>query len=116
MLLTKYPSAGLIIGGDKNDLNISSLISGIPGVRQIVTKATHKSKILDIILTNLHQYYQIPVIVPPVQPDDPLRGVPSDHSVPLAYLSLQLTSLLGSIKQQQSGLYQNLESWSSRNG
>ena len=84
MLLTKYPSAGLIIGGDKNDLSISTLISGIPGVRQIVSKATHKSKILDIILTNLHQYYQVPIIVPPVQPDDPLRGVPSDHSVPLA--------------------------------
>ena len=84
MLLSKYPSAGIIIGGDKNDLNISALISGIPGVRQIVTKATHKSKILDIIITNLHQYYQVPIIVPPVQPDDPVRGVPSDHSVPLA--------------------------------
>ena len=84
MLLSKYPNAGLIIGGDKNDLNISSLIAGIPRVRQIVTKNTHKSKILDIIITNLHQFYQVPEIVPPVQPDDPTRGVPSDHSTPLA--------------------------------
>ena len=48
MLLTRYPSAGLIIGGDKNDLNISMLITGIPRVRQIVTKNTHKNKILDV--------------------------------------------------------------------
>ena len=84
MLLCKYPNAGLIIGADKNDLNISSLISGIPRVKQIVTQPTHKNKILDIMLTNLHQFYQIPIIVPPVAPDDPTRGVPSDHSTPLA--------------------------------
>ena len=35
-------------------------------------------------MTNLHQFYQIPIIVPPVQPDDPTRGVPSDHRIPLA--------------------------------
>ena len=64
MLLSKYPNAGLIIGADKNDLNITSLISGIPRVRQIVSLATHKDKILDIILTNLHQFYQIPTIAP----------------------------------------------------
>ena len=84
MLLSKYPNAGLIIGADKNDLNITSLISGIPKVRQIVCSSTYKNKKLDIILTNLHQLYQIPIIVPPVQPDDPTRGVPSDHSIPLA--------------------------------
>ena len=49
VLLTKYPNAGIIIGADKNDLNISSLISGIPRTQQIVTKATHKDKILDIL-------------------------------------------------------------------
>jgi hypothetical protein len=83
-LLPKYPNAGLVIGAAKNDLNITSLISGIPRVRQIVSLATHKDKILDIILTNLYQFYQIPIIVPPVAPDDPTRGVPSDHSIPLA--------------------------------
>ena len=51
---------------------------------QIVSKVTHKNKILDIILTNLHRLYQIPIIVPPVMPDDPTRGVASDHSIPLA--------------------------------
>ena len=84
ILLTKYPNAGVIIGADKNDLNISSLLMGIPRVKQIVTKNTYKDKILDIIITNLHQYYLEPVIVPPVPPDDPNCGVPSDHDVPVA--------------------------------
>ena len=83
-LLTKYPNAGLVLGGDKNNLNISSLLLGIPRLRQIVTQATHNDKILDIILTNLHQMYSLPTIVPPVYPDNPLSGaVPSDHSTPL---------------------------------
>ena len=84
-LLTKYPYAGIIIGGDKNNLNITSLLHGIPKLRQIVTESTHKDKILDIIMTNLHQMYCVPKIVPAVQPDDPLSGaVPSDHRTPVA--------------------------------
>ena len=48
-LLSKYPKARLFIGGDKNNLNISSLLTGIPRLRQIVTQNTYKNKILDII-------------------------------------------------------------------
>ena len=84
ILLTKYPNAGVIIGADKNELNISSLIDGLPRVRQIVTKNMHKDKILDIILTNLHQLYRVPIIAPPVAPDDPRSAKPSDHSIPIA--------------------------------
>ena len=83
-LLSKYPNAGLVIGGDKNNLNISALLDGIPKLKQIVTKPTHKNKILDIILTNMSNLYAVPIITPPVQPDDPLVGVPSDHSTPVA--------------------------------
>ena len=36
-------------------------------------------------MTNLHQMYCVPKIVPAVQPDDPLSGaVPSDHRTPIA--------------------------------
>ena len=84
VLLTKYPSARIIIGADRNDLNISSLKVGLPRVRHIVTEYTYQRKIHDIIITNLHQFYLTPIVVPPVAPDDPQRGVPSDHSVPIA--------------------------------
>ena len=84
VLMTKYPNAGVIIGADKNELNISSLIDGLPRVRQIVSRNTHKDKILDIILTNLHQFYKVPFIAPPVTPDDPSSAKPSDHSIPIA--------------------------------
>ena len=85
ILLTKYPQAGVIIGADRNDLNISSLLLGIPRVRQIVTEYTYQNnKIHDIIITNLFRFYLPPIVVPPVAPDDPLKGVPSDHSVPIA--------------------------------
>jgi hypothetical protein len=83
-LLSKYPNAGVVIGGDKNDLNITPLLDGIPRLRQIVTKPTPKNKVLDIMLTNMHLLYCVPIITPPVAPDDPLCGVPSDHSTPIA--------------------------------
>ena len=52
-------------------------------LRQIVNLNTRRQEILDIVLTNLFPYYNSPVIIPPVQPDIPGQGVPSDHSVPL---------------------------------
>ena len=83
-LLSKYPNAGLVLGGDKNDMKIAPLLSGIPKMRQIVTKVTHGFKILDVILTNMSALYSVPIIAPPVPPDNPLVGVPSDHSTPIA--------------------------------
>jgi hypothetical protein len=92
-LLSKYPNAGVVIGGDKNDFYITPLLDGIPRLRNIVTKPTHKAKVLDIMLTNMHSLYSVPIITPPVAPDDPLCGVPSDHStlvaIPLSSDTLQ---------------------------
>ena len=82
-LLTKYPRAGLVIGGDRNEMSISPLLMGLPRLRQLVTKATCNGKILDVLLTNLHEFYSVPEIIPPVPADNPLQGKPSDHSVPL---------------------------------
>ena len=84
-LLTKYPKAGLVIGGDKNDWRIGPLITSLPKVKQIVSLPTLNLKILDVIITNLWEFYSVPLIIPPVPCDDPTNGVPSDHSTAVAY-------------------------------
>ena len=98
-LLSKYPSAGLVLGGDKNDLNITSLLNGIPKLSQIVTLPTYNAKVLDIILTTCANMYCMPIITPPLQPDNPLCYAPSDHSTPVA---IPLTN--ATLEQIQEGL------------
>ena len=84
-LLTKYPKAGLFIGGDKNSLNIAPILQGLPRCRQVVTENTHGEKCIDILITNMATLYLPPEVVPAVQPDDPTRAKPSDHLVPVMY-------------------------------
>ena len=84
-LLTKYPNAGLHIGGDKNEWNIGPLIASLPRLKQVVSLATCNLKTLDVLLTNLWEFYAVPIVVPRVPCDDPNKGVPSDHSTPIAY-------------------------------
>ena len=52
--------------------------------QQIVTKPTRGNKILSVIVTDLHEYYSEPEILPPVKPDVIGNGVPSDHSTPFS--------------------------------
>ena len=52
-------------------------------LHQIVDKNTRKQKILDVIIMNTSGFYNSPVIAPPLQPDIPGVGQPSDHSVPV---------------------------------
>ena len=66
-------------------MELGPVLSGIPKARQIVTKPTHNLKILDVIITNVPAMYCTPEIVPPVPPDDPHCGVPSDHSPAVVY-------------------------------
>ena len=81
--MAKYPDCGILVGGDKNKMDISSLLNCNLKLKQIVNRPTRKQEILDIVLTNLFPFYNAPVILPPVQPDVPGQGVPSDHSVPI---------------------------------
>ena len=57
----------------------------MPKLKQIVSLPTCNLKTLDVILTNLWQFYSVPIVVPPVPCDDPSKGVPSDHSTPVAH-------------------------------
>ena len=83
MLSTQYPNSPIIMGADRNSMDISPIINCGLKMRQIVDKPTRKNKILDVIITNVPDLYKSPVIVPPVPCDVPGAGVPSDHSVPV---------------------------------
>ena len=69
-------------------MSISPLLLSLPKLQQINTQNTCNGKVLDVLLTNLSKYYNVPTVVPPVTADDPNHGSPSDHSpviaVPLA--------------------------------
>ena len=79
-LLNIHKNAGIIISGDRNDMDMSSLLSIDPSLRQTVLQTTRGFKTLDVIVTNLSNFFNEPVIIPPVMPDRPGHGVPSDHS------------------------------------
>ena len=81
---SKYPSAFFALGGDINDLNVDLLLNISPKFRQIVDKPTRGNKTLSVIVSDLWEYYTSPEILPPIQPDIPGIGKPSDHSAPYA--------------------------------
>ena len=83
-MFQKYPNAGVIIAGDRNNLLIEKLLLIDRSLRQIVTKNTRKDKCLDVILTNMGKFYNKPIICPPIKPDNINQGIPSDHKVPVA--------------------------------
>ena len=78
-LLNIHNNAGIIISGDRNDMNMSALMSIDPSLVQTVLQCTRGFKILEVIVTNLSRFFNEPVIIPPVMPDRPGHGVPSDH-------------------------------------
>ena len=83
-LQTIHGDCGIYICGDRNEMDISPILSFNSSLRQIVSSPTRKDKILDVIITNLHKFYETPIIIPPVDADTP-SGSPSDHSVPVAF-------------------------------
>ena len=85
MLKTQYPESPIILGADKNSMDIKPILNCGLRLKQIVDLPIRQGKILDILIMNIPQYYNAPVIVPPVPCDDPSAGVPSDHSVPVSY-------------------------------
>ena len=50
-------------------------------LRQIVLRGTRGLRILDVVLTNLAVFLKEPIIVPPIEVDNPSKGgKPSDHN------------------------------------
>ena len=83
MLACKYPDSAIILGADRNYMDIKPILNCGLRLRQCVDQPTRQGAILDILLMNTFAYYSSVVIVPPIQPDDPTKGKPSDHSVPV---------------------------------
>ena len=64
-------------------MDIKPILSCGLKLRQVVNQNTHGIKILDILIMNTSGYYKSVIIAPPIQPDTPGAGKPSDHSVPV---------------------------------
>ena len=82
LLSAKFPD-GLyfLICGDKNEMGIQQILNLSPGLKQTVENATrlNPDQVLDVIITDLHKYYQSPVVKDPLEPDPDKAGVASDH-------------------------------------
>ena len=90
-LKAQHPESAFICGGDKNDLNIKLLLDIDPSFRQIVPHPTYKQSVLDVLVTDIGQYYEEPVIRDPVQPDNPVGASPSDHKIVFAKVKSNFT-------------------------
>jgi len=78
-LLISHKNAGIMLLGDRNDMEIAALESIEPSLSQIVRKVTRGRMVLDVMLTNLGRFYTEPAILPAIEPDSATNGVPSDH-------------------------------------
>ena len=83
MLTCRYPGSAIILGADKNQMDIAPILNCGLRLRQVVDQPTRQGVILDVIIMNTFPFYKSPIIAPPLEPDDPLCGKPSDHSVPV---------------------------------
>ena len=69
-----------IFGADCNELKLDDILNLSPHLKQVVDKPTHNDKILDPIITDLHTYYQSPIIEKPLEADSDSDSA-SDHKI-----------------------------------
>ena len=72
---SKHPNCGILVTGDFNRLDISGLLNHFR-LKQMVKVSTRRNATLDLVLTNMHDYYYSPQAYPPF-------GL-SDHSTVVA--------------------------------
>ena len=61
---SKHPNCGILVTGDFNRLDISGLLNHFR-LKQIVKVPTRRNATLDLVLTNMHDYYYSPQAYPP---------------------------------------------------
>ena len=78
---TSHPCHLNILGGDVNNLDCGKICDTFPDLVNIVASPTRGNRVLDVLITNLHQGYDKAVIRPPIQPDQICYWAAGDHSV-----------------------------------
>ena len=70
-----------ILAGDTNDLKLDPILDLNSNLKSVVKKPTrlNPDSILDNIITDLSNWYQEPLCLPPLNPDVGSNGAPSDH-------------------------------------
>ena len=61
MLKTQYPESPIILGADKNSMDIKPILNCGLRLKQIVDLPTRQGKTLDILIMNIPQYYNAPM-------------------------------------------------------
>ena len=72
---SRYPNCGILLSGDFNRLDINSLLRHFR-LKQIMNVPTRQNATIDLVISNLHEYYSPPQAYPPF-------GL-SDHNVVMA--------------------------------
>ena len=76
-----YESISLVVTGDFNRTDISSLLDSYGALQNIDIKPTRKEQKLDLIITDVHTFYLPSVTLPPLDVDHDKKGVASDHDI-----------------------------------
>ena len=71
-----------LISGDSNCLTLDPIVNLSSQLKQIVDKPTRGNAILEPVITDLHSFYQKPIIEAPLQSDTE-NGEESDHKIVL---------------------------------
>ena len=80
-LSSKFQDSYWLIGADKNDLKIDAILHLNQNFKQCVDVPTRDNPpaIIDILITDLHMYYQTPISENPLEVDKDKAGSSSDH-------------------------------------
>ena len=84
-LLSTHNDAEIVIGGDRNELDLFQVFNSIPNLKLLPSAPTHKNKVLDVFATTMWKLYDPPIIVDPVDVDIMGQGKPSDHRCSVLY-------------------------------
>ena len=66
-------------------MSMAQIVNSQQKLKQVNSHPTRKGKILDVLVTNMFQWYNCPIICPPFPADDQSKGKPSDHHFPVCY-------------------------------